>query len=110
MFYLFFEGLQVMLDNVPDNGRINLVISVYEMMTHISNVLPRNFWMGRYEGTTKLIGCFTNYHCIIHYTAKKYFVGNEGVVGQAFCTLQNDIDGFKNVAKPFLVSQRFSHK
>ena len=58
-----------MLNDIPHNTAVDLIITVYKMVTHVSNILPSHFWMDYNEIATQLIGRFTYNHSIVDNTS-----------------------------------------
>lgn len=57
-----------MLNNSPYYRAINLIVSMNQMMAHISNVLPRNLRISTNKLWTEFIGCFSYNHSIVNNT------------------------------------------
>ena len=51
-----------MLNDIPHNTTVNLIITVYKMVAHVSNVLPSHLRMHCNKITTQLIGRLTYNH------------------------------------------------
>ena len=105
-----FEWLQIILDDIPNIYGIDLIISMYYMMTHVGNDIPLCLWVCFYKRSAEFIGCLTDNHCIINNAAKLNLVRNKSFLAHPFCPFQNGVDCVKDVQQTMFISKRFSHK
>ena len=107
---LFAEWSKVMLENIPHIFGIHGVISMNNVVSHSLYLLPTRFRMRILERLGEHVGGFADNDDMIDHTAEQHLVGTQIFISDAFCVLQNGVDGLQHVEQSSFIFNWLSHK
>ena len=102
--------MQIFLDYFPNNVFFHLMVAMNEEVSHSRNLPPWGKWMAFAKLKSEHISGFPYNHNIVNHSMIAHVIGNKYRHIVISNILENVVDGFQNVGKPFRIFTRFSHK